>query len=102
MPVQTSINEASLSIPDRISLSQNYPNPFNPKTTIKFGTIAKGIVNLEVYNILGQKVATLVNEELKAGNYSVEFDGSKISTGIYFYMLKVNDEQFVKKMMLLK
>ncbi|MEA1981759.1 MAG: S8 family serine peptidase [candidate division Zixibacteria bacterium] len=102
LPVQTSINEASLSIPDRISLSQNYPNPFNPKTTIKFGIIAKGIVNLEVYNILGQKVATLVNEELKAGNYSVEFDGSKISTGIYFYMLKVNDEQFVKKMMLLK
>jgi spore germination protein YaaH len=96
-------------------LFQNYPNPFNSTTKIKYefprsasGTspFSKGgiggFVSLKVYDILGNEVATLVNEEKPTGNYEVEFDGSKISSGIYFYMLKAGGNRFTKKMCLIK
>ncbi|MBI1937532.1 MAG: T9SS type A sorting domain-containing protein [Ignavibacteriales bacterium] len=79
------------------SLSQNYPNPFNPTTTIKYTipTVETGYipslqhVTLKIYDILGREVAALVNKEQSAGNYEVEFDGSKLSSGIYIYTIRV-------------
>jgi hypothetical protein len=83
-------------------LSQNYPNPFNPVTTIKFGLPEDAQVELVVYNILGQKVATLVNEFKRAGHYVVQFDGSNFASGTYFYVLKAGNRILKNKMMLVK
>lgn len=85
-------------------LEQNYPNPFNPKTKIKFDVGAEYIqpVRLIVYDLLGREVATLVNEELKAGTYEVEFDGSKYSSGVYFYKMVATDYTETRKMVLMK
>jgi hypothetical protein len=88
--------------PTTYSLSQNYPNPFNPSTTIKFAIQKAGMVSLKIYNILGQEVATLVNEDLKTGSYSYKFDASRLSSGIYFYSLTSGDFNQTKKMLLLK
>ena len=71
------------------SLSQNYPNPFNPKTIISYTLQVSGHTTLKVYDILGREVAALVNKEQSAGNYEVEFDGSKLSSGIYIYSIRV-------------
>lgn len=88
-------------------LNQNYPNPFNPTTTIKFSIPSVGVslvkfVQLKVYDVLGNDVATLVNEEKAAGEYTVTFDASKLSSGIYFYQLKTGSLIKTKKMILLK
>jgi hypothetical protein len=85
------------------TLEQNYPNPFNPSTNIKFSIPVQSSVELKVYNLLGQEVATLVNNEtLKAGNHVVSFNASNLASGVYFY--KITAGQFVstKKLMLLK
>jgi hypothetical protein len=84
------------------SLSQNYPNPFNPVTTISYQIPADGFVTLKVYDILGKEVASLVNEQKTSGRYNVQFDGSSLSSGIYFY--KISSEGYVetKKLMLMK
>jgi len=71
-------------------LSQNYPNPFNPLTTINFSLPKSGMTELSIYNVLGQKVATVVKEELEAGDYKFRFDGSNLSSGIYFYKFYKN------------
>ncbi len=92
------------------NLEQNYPNPFNPSTKIKFtipSVIASGakqsqLVSLKIYDILGKEVATLVHEELSAGEYEVEFDGTGIPSGIYFYQLKAGAFIQTNKMILLK
>ena len=84
------------------SLSQNYPNPFNPSTEIKFTLNKEGVTTLRVYNVLGQAVATLVNEHLTAGAYSIPFDASNLPSGTYLYTLNVEGRQISKKMMLLK
>jgi len=84
------------------NLMQNYPNPFNPTTTINFALPKTGLVTLKVYNLIGQEVATLVNEVKNAGRYSVDFDASDLSSGIYFYRVSVNDFNDVKKMILVK
>ena len=92
------------------SLSQNYPNPFNPSTTIQYsipsvGTglaLSETLVTLKVYDILCREVATLVNENKPVGNYEVKFDGSNLSSGIYFYTLKADSFTKTKKMLLLK
>ena len=103
-------------IPDKFILEQNYPNPFNPITTIKYSipnvtlSLVEGSrVNLKVYDVLGNEVATLVNADRPAGNYEVNFDASKLSSGIYYYQLRASDpstgrQGFVetKKMILLK
>ncbi len=83
-------------------LGQNYPNPFNPATTINFSIPVKSIVNLEIYDLLGNKVATLVNEEKSSGNYSVSFDGSSFSSGIYYYRISAGSLVETRKMILLK
>jgi len=93
--------------PTVFSLAQNYPNPFNPKTMIRFSLPKDSWVKLEVYNILGQKVKTLVDEKLAAGVKEVEWDGKdskglEVASGIYFYKIKADDFSKVKKMVMLK
>lgn len=83
-------------------LSYNYPNPFNPVTYINFKVVDAGKVSLIVYDVLGREVAKLINEQKDAGSYSVRFDASKYSSGVYFYELKVNGYREIKKMLLLR
>ena len=84
------------------SLSNNYPNPFNPTTIIQFSIKKAGNTTLDVYNILGQKVTTLVNRNLTPGKYTANFNASNLTSGIYFYRLQSNSYQEIKKMLLLK
>ena len=72
-------------VPDKFELFQNYPNPFNPRTVISYQLAVSSSVQLEVYNLMGQKVATLVDEKQPAGSYAVEFNASHLSSGVYFY-----------------
>jgi len=89
-------------IPRTFNLLQNYPNPFNPTTNLEFGISNLGFVSLKVYNMLGKEVATVVNENLNPGTYKYSFDGSGLSSGIYFYTLKTNGFSETKRMMLIK
>jgi len=84
------------------SLSQNYPNPFNPITTIKYNLPGISFVTLKVYDVLGNEIASLVNEQKPAGSYEVEFDGTNLTSGIYFYQLRAGKYVETKKMVLLK
>ena len=84
------------------SLEQNQPNPFNPTTTIKYKLTSSGHVSLKIYDLIGKEVTTLVNEVKNVGTYSVEFDASAYSSGIYFYKVETNGFTSVKKMMLVK
>lgn len=83
-------------------LSQNYPNPFNPTTKIQYTVDNRQFVTIKVYDVLGKEVAALVNEEKNAGNYSIDFDGSKLSSGVYFYKLQAGSFSDAKKMLLTK
>ncbi len=89
-------------IPKQYELSQNYPNPFNPSTVIRFGLPENSKVLLEVYNILGEHVITLINSELKAGYYTINFDAKNLTSGVYFYRIKTSNWTDVKKMILVK
>jgi len=88
--------------PSEISLSQNYPNPFNPSTNISFELPQAGIVQLKIYNLLGQEVANLVDGRMNSGNHSVNFDASQFSSGVYIYRLAAGNQSITKKMMLIK
>jgi hypothetical protein len=94
-------NEDNLT-PGTFSLSQNYPNPFNPSTAIKFSIPKASNVVLKVYDILGSEVAVLVNKEVQAGNYTVDFDASEFASGMYIYSITAGEFSVSKKMMLLK
>jgi len=98
----TSIIEGEIENYFEYELNQNYPNPFNPVTTIIYQIPEKGYVTLKVYDVLGNKVATLVNEEKPAGNYEVEWNALSLPSGIYFYQLRANNFIESKKMILLK
>jgi hypothetical protein len=88
--------------PVSYNLSQNYPNPFNPATKINF-SIPKGeFVSLKVYDILGREVSTLVNKQMTVGTYSIDFDASKLSSGVYFYRLDAGSFTQTKKMIVQK
>ncbi|MBO6792489.1 MAG: T9SS type A sorting domain-containing protein [Balneolaceae bacterium] len=89
-------------IPTHISLSQNYPNPFNPSTNIEFSIPNNGLVRLDVFNVLGQQVASLVNKPMVAGSHSVLFDASNLSSGIYIYKIEFGDQILTRKMLLIK
>ncbi len=82
------VDEYCSQIPQTVDLSQNYPNPFNPSTKIQFRIAEFGFVNLKVYDVLGNEIKTLLNEEKPAGVYKVEFDGTALTSGIYFYRLQ--------------
>ncbi len=90
------------SSPKKYELAQNYPNPFNPTTSIKYSVKNNEFVSLKIYDVLGNEIKTLVNETKEAGNYSVEFDASKISSGVYFYRINIGSFIQTKKMILLK
>lgn len=94
--------EDQLSIPTKYRLEQNYPNPFNPSTTIKFGLPENSMVTLKVYNIVGEGVATLINEERDRGIHTIDFNASRLSSGIYFYKIQAGGFVETKKMLLLK
>ncbi len=97
------INQISELVPDGYKLSQNYPNPFNPKTIINYQCSMFNFVSLKVFDVLGNEVATLVNEKQNAGTYEVDFDGSNFSSGVYFYKLAVDGNVIdTKRMVLLK
>ncbi len=81
---------------------QNYPNPFNPTTMINFSLPATNNVQLTIYNILGQKVATLINQKMSAGSHSISFDASRLASGMYIYRLKAGNNVSEKKMILIK
>ena len=89
-------------IPTTFSLLQNYPNPFNPATTIKYSIPEAGVVSLKIFNILGEEVKTLVNQEMPAGNHSVQFNASSLASGIYLYRIQTGAFIQTKKMILLK
>ena len=89
-------------MPTEFSLAQNYPNPFNPTTTINYNISVESHVMLKIYDILGNEVASLVNEILPAGNYKAQFDASDLSTGIYIYQIIAGNFSAAKQMMLLK
>ena len=91
-----------VNAPLTFALEQNYPNPFNPSTVIKYSVAKDGFVNVSIFNLLGQKVATLVNENIKAGSYDVNFNASALSSGIYLYSIEASDFRAMKKMMLMK
>ncbi len=90
------------TLPTRISLSQNFPNPFNPTTQINYALPQDAKVRLDIYNLLGQKVATLVDRKQQAGYHSVRWDASSFASGVYFYRLQAGDFVETKRMILLK
>jgi len=97
-----SVTNTSSEVPDDFILRQNYPNPFNPKTVISYQIATSSIVNMKVYDILGNVVATLLNEKQIAGSYNVEFHGNDLSSGVYYYKMSAGDFTATKRMILLK
>jgi hypothetical protein len=89
-------------MPTEFSLDQNYPNPFNPVTTIHYALPISGRVILRVYSVLGQEVATLVDEIQEAGFKSVEFDASQMTSGVYYYRIVAGEYNESKRMVLVK
>jgi hypothetical protein len=97
----TSVAERS-GVPSAYALQQNYPNPFNPSTIIRFELPHASAVSLTVYNVLGQEVLTLIEEEKPAGIYDVQFSAAHLSSGMYMYRLRAGDFVSTKRMLLLK
>jgi len=98
----TDVKDKTSDIPESFSLSQNYPNPFNPSTSIQYALSDKQFVQLKVFDVIGNEVATLVNEEKATGIYSVDFNASNLPSGVYFYKLQAGSFVETKKMILLK
>ncbi len=96
------ITQIGTETPKNFSMSQNYPNPFNPTTKINFAIPKQGMVTLKVYDMLGKEIKTLVNEVKSAGSYTVDFNGSQFSSGVYFYKIQTSEFSEVKRMMLVK
>lgn len=101
--VPTAVNDDNLGVlPSDFSLAQNYPNPFNPSTIIEFTLPRTSNVSLDIFNVLGQKVSTLINGQLSAGQHSVEFNAEDQPSGIFFYRLAYDDGAITKKMIFIK
>jgi photosystem II stability/assembly factor-like uncharacterized protein len=98
----TFIAKISSKLPSNVLLYQNYPDPFNPSTNIKFDIPKSSQVTLTIYDVLGKEVTKLVNEELKPGGYSVDWNGSDYSSGVYFYKLQTGEFAETKRMILIK
>ncbi len=101
-PFAVGVNPEPSLVPTAFSLHQNYPNPFNPVTTIQIDIPKLSDVSLKVYNIIGQEVATLVNDRREPGRYNVRFDASELTSGIYFYKLVASDFVATKKLIIMK
>lgn len=97
-----SSDEKDITVPITFELFQNYPNPFNPSTTIKFGLPTDSNVLLEVYNLIGEKVTTIINKELNAGYHEIDFTTNELSSGIYLYKITADNFTAVKKFVLLR
>jgi hypothetical protein len=93
---------SSDNYPEDYNLAQNYPNPFNPSTKIEYQIKEAGFVSMEVYNILGVKVATVINEYMPAGNYIADFSAANLASGVYIYNIQVNNFTKTRKMILEK
>jgi len=100
--MSTSIIEPTSDVPTQVSLSQNYPNPFNPTTSIQYSIPENGKVTLQVFNVLGQNVVTLVNDIQQAGNYTATFDANRLASGVYIYRLTAAGQVITRKMTLVK
>ncbi len=98
----TGVKEENNNLPSNFSLEQNYPNPFNPTTVINFSIPKNYMVSIRVYDILGNEVANLMNEEKTAGSYSINFNASKLSSGVYFYRMQAGSFVKTKKLILMK
>ena len=96
------VSEKGKPVANNYYLFQNYSNPFNPSTMIKYKIPESGLVTIKVYDALGREIATLVNEEKPVGSYEIKFDGSNLSSGVYFYRLNFDSFISIKKMILLK
>ncbi len=102
LEIVVGVESNSSEIPSSFKLDQNYPNPFNPVTKIRYSLPHLSDVSLMVYNILGQEVITLVNEQQPAGNYEVSFDATSLTSGIYLYKIQAGEYNNTKKMILLR
>lgn len=100
--ITTTYNDGNSLIPNEYKLEQNHPNPFNPETIINYSIPNAEFVSLRVYDLLGREVKTLVNEKKQAGNYSVNFNGIGLMSGVYYYNLKCDGKTSTKKMILIK
>lgn len=100
--LKISTEQIEADIPEAIYLSQNYPNPFNPSTTIEFGLNEAAIVELQVFDILGRKVQTLINNRLEPGRHSAVFQANALASGVYIFRLQANGKVFIKKMTFIK
>lgn len=98
----TNVQQIGSNVPDKYNLHQNYPNPFNPSTNIKYDLIKSGNIKINVYDISGKEVASLVNQFQNAGTYEVTFNAENLSSGVYFYKLETSDFKDVKRMVILK
>lgn len=94
--------EVVVGVPGKFAMSQNYPNPFNPATVISYQLPVSGLTSIKVFDMMGREVAQLVNEVKEAGYYTVKLDGSKLSSGMYFYKIQAGEFSETKKMMLVK
>ncbi len=96
------ISDQSSDVPLVYSLEQNYPNPFNPTTQINYSIKEAGRVQLKIYDILGKEIATLVNENKEAGNYSIDFNAAELPSGVYIYQLTTPGFSQARKMIVTK
>ncbi|MEZ4766330.1 MAG: T9SS type A sorting domain-containing protein [Calditrichia bacterium] len=103
-PIMVGISESPIGVgvPKAFILEQNYPNPFNPSTTIKYHVSKPADVRINVYNTLGQLVATLVDGQKAAGTYSINWDAKNLASGTYFYQMEVGNDIITKKSILVK
>jgi hypothetical protein len=99
---ETILTDVAAPVPTGFALDQNYPNPFNPSTQIAFSVTKDGPVTLRVFDILGREVAALVNENRKPGQYTERFDGSRLASGVYMYVLQTAEGRLTSRMILSK
>ncbi len=103
LDISTNVKQQNLStVPNKFTLEQNYPNPFNPSTTIEFSLSEKNFTKLDVYNVIGEHVKSIVNQELDKGEHEITFNATNLPSGIYFYKLEQGTNTTLKKMILLK